>query len=400
MQGGMEAPRAIARRGSAVAAGLGLLAAMLAPQGAAAQSSLRHAGDSPLTVAQVSNYWTPQRMANAKPVGLLRARGSAPEVSASEPVAGQPQIRTATSGSSVSFTSFELTDTTSFPNRIQGKVFFSRPGAGNFVCSGTVVDAGNRSTVITAGHCVHAAGSWSTNFAFAPGYRNLNGTGNAPYGVWGASDISAPQPWVDSENLKYDVGAAVIARNASGQALENVVGARGIAFNQSPSQNYRSYGYPAQPTSTRSFDGTRLWACDSSPPISDNPSSASGPNTLGIGCDMTGGSSGGGWVTSPASSGYLNGLNSYKYTSQPNLMYGPYFGSTVQSLYSFAAAEPPGSPRSSGVGNSIPANDANTASRPTCKKARKRVRRRRACRSQRRQEHRRHAHHGNSHRDR
>ena len=373
----MEAPRGTTRR-SAIVAGLALL--LWAPVTGAppAQAALRHAGDSPLTAAQVSTYWTAARMANAKPVGLLKASGVAPQVATSEQAAGDSVVRTATSSTAVSFSSFELTDTTSFPNRVHGKVFFTRPGAGNFVCSGTVVDAGNRSTVITAGHCVHSGGAWSTNFAFAPGYRSVNGGGNAPYGVWAASDESAPQPWVDSENLKYDVGAAVIAMNTSGQSLENVVGGRGIVFNQATSQGYRSYGYPAQATSAHSFDGTRLWACDSSPPIADSPTTASGPNTLGIGCDMTAGSSGGGWVTNP-SSGYLNGVNSYKYTSQPNMMYGPYFGSTIQSLYSFVAAEPPGTPHSSGVGNSIPATDAIPASKATCKKAKKRAARRRSC---------------------
>jgi hypothetical protein len=377
MPGGMEAPGKIPGRRGVVIAAIALLASALGPGGAAAQAPLRHAGDSAKTVAQVSAYWTPQRMANADPLGLLSATGTPPDAAARNP--GASTLR---SGSSASYSSFELTDTTSFPNRVHGKVFFTKPGVGNFVCSGTVVDAGNRSTVITAGHCVHDGGNWSTNFAFAPGYRNLNGAGNAPYGVWAASDEAAPQPWVDSENLKYDVGAVVIARNGSGQTLENVVGGRGITFNQPTSQSFRSYGYPAQPTSAHSFDGTRLWACDSSAPVADSPSTASGPNTMGIGCDMTGGSSGGGWVTDP-SSGYLNGVNSYKYASQPNMMYGPYFGSTVQALYNFAAAEPPGTPRSSGAGNSIPALESDPNPRAGCKKAKKkRIKRRRACKAQ------------------
>jgi hypothetical protein len=372
----MEPPRKIAGRRGAVIAGLALLASALGPGGAAAQAPLRHAGDSQRTVAEVSDYWTPQRMANADPLGLLKA-GEKPPVASLNRSAPTQQ----SAGSSVSYSSFELTDTLSFPNRVHGKVFFTKPGVGNFVCSGTVVDAGNRSTVITAGHCVHDGGSWSTNFAFAPGYRNLNGVGNAPYGVWAASDEAAPQPWVDSENLKYDVGAVVIARNSVGQTLENVVGGRGITFNQPTSQSFRSYGYPAQPTSAHSFDGTRLWACDSSSPVADSPSTASGPNTLGIGCDMTGGSSGGGWVTDP-SSGYLNGVNSYKYSSQPNMMYGPYFGATIQSLYDFAAAEPPGTPQSSGAGNSIPALESYPRPRGGCKKAKKkRIKRRRACKA-------------------
>jgi V8-like Glu-specific endopeptidase len=375
MAGGMRTPpvNACARR--ALVAVLAVVASAMAPSGAAAQASLRQAGDSQRTVADVSAYWTPARMEKAKPLGVLSVEGAPPQASTRDASGPAP-----TAGSTASFTSFELTDTLSFPNRVHGKVFFTRPGVGNFVCSGTVVDAGNRSTVITAGHCVHEGGAWATNFAFAPGYRNVNGTGNAPYGVWPASDESAPQPWVNSENLKYDVGAAVIARNGTGQTLENVVGARGIAFNQPIPQHVRSYGYPAQPTSSHPFDGTRLWACDSTATVADNPSTASGPNTMGIGCDMTGGASGGGWVADP-SSGPLNGVNSYKYANQPNMMYGPYFGSSVQALYNFAAATPPGTPRSSGAGNSIPAVDSLAAQRANCKKGKKRIKRRRACKT-------------------
>ncbi|MFL5908802.1 MAG: trypsin-like serine peptidase [Solirubrobacterales bacterium] len=380
----MRRPRPIACRTAAVS--IALLASVLLPSTAFAQAPPAQAGDSARTVAQVADYWSPERMARAKPLGLPSAGPEAPQASV-RGAGGQPVTQ---SGSTVSYSSFELTDTLSYPNRVQGKVFFTKPGGGNFVCSGTVVDAGNSSTVITAGHCVHQAGSWSSNFAFAPGYRRLNGSGNAPYGIWPASDEAAPQPWVDSENLKYDVGAAVIARNTAGQTLQGAVGARPIAFNQPTAQNYRSYGYPAVPTSAHPWDGTRLWACDSNPPIADSPSTAAGPNTLGIGCDMTGGASGGGWVTS-SGGGSLNGVNSYKYSSQPDLMYGPYFGSSIKALYDFAAAEPPGTPRSYGAGNSIPAVDAlNPIPRlAACKKAKKKVKRRRACKAQRPSAHRR-----------
>jgi V8-like Glu-specific endopeptidase len=359
--------------------GAAAAAALLAPS-ASAQAPPHHAGDSTRTVAEVAAYWTPERMANARPLGLLSAGREPADVPDVRDAGSQPVSQAA---SPVPFTSFELTDTLSYPNRVNGKVFFTRPGVGNFVCSGTVVAAGNQSTVITAGHCVHDGGSWSTNFAFAPGYHNVNGVGASPYGVWAASDEAAPQPWVDSENFKFDVGAAVIARNSAGQSLQSVIGGRPIAFNRPTAQQFRSHGYPAQPTASHNFDGTRLWACDSSPPVADDPG-GTGPATMGIGCDMTGGSSGGGWVVG-GSSGYLNGVNSYKYSNQPNLMYGPYFGSSIQALYDFAAAEAPGTPRSSGAGNSVPAvaDPVPAAARPTCKRSRKRARRKtgkRTCR--------------------
>jgi hypothetical protein len=363
----------IGMRPAKVLGGIGFLAALFAPSGALAAAPAVQAGDADRTVAQVAAYWTPDRMANATPLELVasgESKGARQRATAT--------TSTAATSSPVPYSSFELTDTTSFPNRVHGKVFFTRPGVGNFVCSGTVADAGNRATVITAGHCVYD-GAWSTNFAFAPGYRNVNGTGYAPYGIWAASDEAAPQPWVDSENLKFDVGAAVIARDGSGRSLENVVGGRPIAFNQSTGQFFRAFGYPAEPANGHPFDGRRLWACDSNPPILDNPNNTSGPSTMGIGCDMTGGASGGGWVG--RDSGYLNGVNSYRYSNQPNLMFGPYFGGTVKALYDFAAALPPGVPGSRAAGNKVPGSEdssSGTARRATCKKARKRAKRKSA----------------------
>ena len=54
---------------------------------------------------------------------------------------------------------------------------------------------------------------------------------------------------------------------------------------------------------------------------------------MGIDCDMTGGSSGGGWIAN----GSVVSVNSYGYTTLPNVMFGPYQGSVAQSLYTQAA---------------------------------------------------------------
>ena len=54
---------------------------------------------------------------------------------------------------------------------------------------------------------------------------------------------------------------------------------------------------------------------------------------MGIGCDMTGGSSGGGWVVGNT----VLSVNSYGYTTEPNVMYGPYQDSVAQNLYTTAA---------------------------------------------------------------
>jgi V8-like Glu-specific endopeptidase len=124
------------------------------------------------------------------------------------------------------FSRFEVTDTTSFPNRTHGRVFFTLPGEGDFTCSGTVVTANSHSVVLTAGHCVHAGGpggGFATNWIFVPGYRD----GARPFGEWPAASLAATTGWVGAANLSFDVGAAVVPRIATGEGIQDVVGARG-----------------------------------------------------------------------------------------------------------------------------------------------------------------------------
>ena len=56
---------------------------------------------------------------------------------------------------------------------------------------------------------------------------------------------------------------------------------------------------------------------------------------MGIGCDMTGGSSGGGWIVGAN----LYSVNSYGYSNQPDVMFGPYLDGVAQSVYNAAAAD-------------------------------------------------------------
>jgi hypothetical protein len=51
---------------------------------------------------------------------------------------------------------------------------------------------------------------------------------------------------------------------------------------------------------------------------------------------MTGGSSGGGWITG----GSLNSVTSFGYTKLKNVLWGPYFGTTIQQVYTAAETTP------------------------------------------------------------
>jgi hypothetical protein len=254
--------------------------------------------------AAVQRYWTPERMRNARPADRVLSGTFAP---AAKPVrnAGAVQVPP---------------PYTSQPTSTNGKVFFTEGGL-NYVCSGTALLSRNKSVVWTAGHCVNdGAGTFVTNWAFVPAYAD----GSRPYGTWTARALLTTSGWNGSGDFSYDNGAAVV-NPTSGRALTDVVGGVNPTFNYPRQQTYVSYGYPAAPP----FNGQRLYTCTS--PLRYNDTSAI-PATMGIDCNMTGGSSGGGWTVN----GSLESVNSYGYSTLPNVMFGPYQGSVSQSLYTQA----------------------------------------------------------------
>jgi V8-like Glu-specific endopeptidase len=206
-----------------------------------------------------------------------------------------------------------------------GRVFFTYQGR-QASCSGNAVTSGNKSTVITAGHCVKLDGAFHTNWAFVPAYNN----GNAPYGTWTARKTMATPQWVASEDINYDVGAAVV-NQLNGQSLTDVVGGQGVAFNQARGQNMYAFGWPA----AAPYDGTKMIYC------SGKVFNAFLSNGIGMTCDMTGGASGGPWFlqfSEASGTGLVNSVNSYKINFIPTWMFGPYFGADAQNLYNQAQA--------------------------------------------------------------
>ena len=255
--------------------------------------------------AAVQEYWTADRMREAIPAEkVLQGRP-----------AGKPKKSPRAAATQIP------PPYTSAPTRTNGKVFFTDDGL-NYVCSGTAVLSGNKSVVWTAGHCVHdGASNFHTNWTFVPAYAD----GSRPYGTWTARTLLTTSGWANNGDFSYDTGAAVVS-TTGGSALTDVVGGRNIAFSTARQQQYAAHGYPAAPP----FDGQRLWVCNS-PLIYDDTSA--NPPTMGIDCDMTGGSSGGGWIAG----GSVVSVNSYGYSTLPNVMFGPYQGSVAQSLYTQAA---------------------------------------------------------------
>ncbi|GGX80556.1 trypsin-like serine peptidase [Streptomyces anandii] len=202
-----------------------------------------------------------------------------------------------------------------------GKVFFDSP-EGTMVCSATVVDdpanPGKSNLVWTAGHCVHAGkkGGWYRNIAFVPSYNN-DGRGAdelrsaprrtiAPYGVWWADWAQTSQQWISQggstggQGASYDFAVIHVTpeQGSGGKSLQETVGAALPVNFDAPAvpkvQSLTATGYPA----AAPYDGQRLYRCQDKP--GRLSLSATDPTMYRIGCTMTGGSSGGGWVETGA----------------------------------------------------------------------------------------------------
>ncbi|MFD8014093.1 trypsin-like serine peptidase [Streptomyces sp. NPDC058955] len=198
-----------------------------------------------------------------------------------------------------------------------GKVFFDGPD-GSMVCSATVVKdpahPGKSNLVWTAGHCVHKGkeGGWYRNIAFVPSYNDAaletsalekaSREQIAPYGVWWADWVKTSDEWIaqgastGGAGAPYDFAVIQVTpeKGSSGKSLEETVGtALPVEFNAPAVPKIASMtatGYPAAPP----FDGQKMFQC------ADKPGrlslKAEQPTMYRIGCTMTAGSSGGGWV--------------------------------------------------------------------------------------------------------
>jgi V8-like Glu-specific endopeptidase len=257
-------------------------------------------------------FWTPSRMRAARPLEF-------------SPQGRREAGKRASKAGAVDFES--VAEPASPSMRRNGVIFFI---AGGYParCSGTSVQAPNRSLVFTAGHCVDDGGgphNWSDRFwIFVPGYRY----GQRPFGVFPAQRIDATREWVSRGSEDADVGAAVVGRNESGELLQDAVGGDRVAWNLPARQRFEVHGYPAAPP----FNGETQRRCVDTPFLGHDLLSfiEPGPLNLAVSCNVTGGASGGGWTID---GNVLDGVTDYGYPEDPLTDFGSYFGTEVGRLY-------------------------------------------------------------------
>lgn len=296
--------------------------------------------------AEVRDYWTAARMRAAEPVEEVDPEAGPAPGAPAPTIGGAPSwVRPADAGEAPrarkragvpvngSVFAERVPDSSAPEVRMHGRVFFTiakGPDADDYSCSGTAVNSPNRRVVWTAGHCAFelSGGGYVSNWTFVPAYDD----GAAPFGEWPARRLLVTGRYRNTQDLRYDFAAAVVARSPAGSAIQDVVGARGIGFNQPRAQRYVAYGYPIEGPF---FIGNRHQYRCTSPEQGGDRFFPYEPRPMAIRCDMTGGASGGGWV---APGGVLLSVTSYGYyPTDPLTLYGPYLGNAAKAVYEEAS---------------------------------------------------------------
>lgn len=295
------------------------------------------------TAAEAEQIWTVQAMEEAQPCDIIEIDEAELERQLAETAEGGERIvagglpeEEAEAGDEVEtvagysypspFSRWEnMCDYRKYPFRCVGKLFFKR-GNASYVCSAASI--GN-CAIWTAGHCVHAGNNnpsgWSTNVVFVPAYKD----GNAPYGQWPAKQLLVRTVWYKNgipKGLAEDMGGAILYKQG-GKKISQRVGWLGFAWNWSRVQHWLSIGYPAAPP----FNGRRMQIAAGSYAYNGNVGASPAP--VGMGNDLTGGSSGGPWIWRFGTGNNLNGNNSYRRSTKPKEMFSPYFGNAAKSLF-------------------------------------------------------------------
>ncbi|MFJ9007996.1 trypsin-like serine peptidase [Streptomyces canus] len=192
-------------------------------------------------------------------------------------------------------------------SRTVGRLFFTDHGE-DASCTATIVASANRSTVVTAGHCVNSTdllgenNQWTTNVMFVPGYRD----GRAPYGKFVGRLGVADATWLQYDAIDslrfdgYDQAFVVLNTGSKGRKVQDAVGAaQRIGFDRPGDRTAYEFGYPRSASDLAreglpEYTGARLAFCAG--PTREDPGTPDFPEPRGewgSACVMGGGSSGG-----------------------------------------------------------------------------------------------------------
>ena len=216
-----------------------------------------------------------------------------------------------------------------FPNKAIGVLYFVQNGQ-PYRCSAAAIGP---YAIWTAGHCVHdGSGSdqgWSYYVMFVPAYDgkkipSSNKWDSPPGHLWSLNG------WIYDRNLAYDMGGAILERHGS-KGIGQKTGWLGFAYRPDSwgylaERHWFAIGYPA----VYPYDGTKQAICAASHAYSNTTLT---PAPMAIGCDQTGGTSGGPWILGYGTYYLLNGNMSHRRNGYDQEVFSPYFGDGANNLF-------------------------------------------------------------------
>jgi V8-like Glu-specific endopeptidase len=297
----------------------------------------------------VLEYWTPERMAAAKPLdapgdaALVQkmARDLAADLAQDTTAAPADSLPSGAVGDSAAGGTTVTRPVapqgtggaqTNAINRwpiSNGKLFIGGYGSGSY-CSAATLNTKSKRVVITAGHCVHSGrgGSWRSNLVFVPDFRG-EAVNKTPYGTFQARTLHTFKTWIQKGGTEQgwyrDVGMITTYANGQGQRVVAAVGGNGLKIDQYYRWPATVFGYPSNLS-----DGQAMWGCQDM----TRKSGVAARTSLISGCNFGAGSSGGPWVWHYDNStrlGYVRGVTSYG-TPRNRSIGSPHFDSAVRQL--------------------------------------------------------------------
>ena len=264
-------------------------AAAAAPQGVASEKSKK-------SPAETKAYWTTKRMKAAPELTVTRTG-----------IEGD-----AYGEAGLDFTRSRLAPQTAnveVPYKTTGKMFFTTPGQGNFVCSASTIDD---RIVLTAAHCLYTAGpGFHTNILFVPGYDGSKSTlsKQRPFGTWASTGSWVPTNWVNTGGSlpsKTDYGVFTVADQSIGGSVKKLAAVSGqykTVTNHLSDTHVTMLGYPCN------LDDCEIMQRVDSSDRRLPPGFGDAQNAYEYGSDMEGGSSGGPWLENFGTGEPLLGTN-------------------------------------------------------------------------------------------